>query len=245
MNFKKIISNFLLLSAAMTFTLQASAHEKEYSEGYYDYIFAAEKKSEEVDHVEIGDAYYRNFPAVLPHIQEYDNQIIYIFAQFTDRKGVYSDSGVLQIDLHTTDRKKFTAELDLGVSNFYTASEIVELSGISDYKKVEKVTVSFPDNCMNLYLSCAPMDNGWNMIDNLDYYVKGDGTMIKKSCKINGIRYKFTSEGVCLGKYTGWTKSANGKRYYKDGMLIVNKRLKTSDGKSYCADENGYVTEIN
>ncbi|MBQ8842421.1 MAG: hypothetical protein IJZ65_07320, partial [Ruminiclostridium sp.] len=71
-----------------------------------------------------------------------------------------------------------------------------------------------------------------------------DGTMITKSCKIGGVRYKFTSDGVCKGKYTGWTKSSKGRRYWKDGILITNRYLRTKSGVRYYADENGYVKVV-
>lgn len=82
---------------------------------------------------------------------------------------------------------------------------------------------------------------GWTEIDGKTYFFRPNGEMITKSCKIDGVRYKFTSDGVCQGKYTGWTKSANGRRYYKDGIVITEKWIKTNSGKRYYVKSDGYV----
>ncbi|MGN0617723.1 MAG: N-acetylmuramoyl-L-alanine amidase family protein [Ruminiclostridium sp.] len=82
---------------------------------------------------------------------------------------------------------------------------------------------------------------GWQTIDGNKYYFKKDGTAVTKSCIISGIRYKFTSDGVCQGEYTGWTTSSNGRRYYKNGVMITNKWITTKSGKRYYAGEDGYI----
>ncbi len=82
--------------------------------------------------------------------------------------------------------------------------------------------------------------NGVKM-DREKFYVKSNGTVISKSCRINGIRYKFSRDGVCHGKYTGWTKSAKGKRYYKNGIMLTNKWIKTKSGIRYYVGNDGYV----
>lgn len=59
---------------------------------------------------------------------------------------------------------------------------------------------------------------GWQDINGERYYFRKTGEAVTKSATIGGIRYKFSSDGVCQGKYTGWAKS-NGKRfYYLDGV---------------------------
>lgn len=89
-----------------------------------------------------------------------------------------------------------------------------------------------------------PCENGWNEIDGARYYVKKDGTLATSSLIIGGIRYQFGKDGVCGGKYTGFTKSDKGKRCWKDGKLIKNERFEAKNGRRYYADENGYLTEI-
>lgn len=142
------------------------------------------------------------------------------------------------------DGREYTALCDAYVRTSYTIKELIELSGIEN-----------PEDIVFVFVRCkqyngieitdykfTPYKKGWNEIDNKQYYIKSDGTMITKSCKIGGVRYKFTSDGVCEGKYTGWTKSSNGRRYWKDGILIRNRYLRTKSGTRYYADENGYVT---
>ncbi len=82
---------------------------------------------------------------------------------------------------------------------------------------------------------------GWNVLEGKNYYNKSNGVFATKSCVINGIRYKFSSDGVCQGKYTGWTKSKKGRRYYKNGVMIKNKWIKTKSGRKYYASEDGYM----
>lgn len=84
---------------------------------------------------------------------------------------------------------------------------------------------------------------GWSEFDGKSYYIKGNGAFVTKSCVIDGIRYKFSSNGVCQGKYTGWTKSANGRRYWKNGVLLTNRWIKTKSGKYYYAGSNGYMVK--
>lgn len=85
---------------------------------------------------------------------------------------------------------------------------------------------------------------GWNEFDGKSYYIKANGAFATKSCVINGIRYKFSSDGVCQGKYTGWTKSSSGRRYWKNGIVLKNKWLKTSAGKYYYAGSDGYIETV-
>ena len=83
---------------------------------------------------------------------------------------------------------------------------------------------------------------GWNTIDGNTYYITSDGTVINKSVIIDDVRYKFTKDGVCHGKYSGFTKSKNGLRYYNDGAVVKNRRIVFSDGRIYIADKDGYLT---
>lgn len=74
------------------------------------------------------------------------------------------------------------------------------------------------------------------------YYYSESGKAITKNTTIDGIRYKFNKNGECLGKYTGWTKNAYGRRYYKDGVMLKERWIKTKVGKRYYAGDDGYMT---
>lgn len=100
---------------------------------------------------------------------------------------------------------------------------------------------------------------GWIEIDGNEYYFKKDGSAVRKNTTINGIRYKFNSDGICEGKYSGWVKKSEKYYYYKNGEMKKNCWLKVKgkntyylmsdgskavgnieiSGKTYTFDENG------
>ena len=86
-----------------------------------------------------------------------------------------------------------------------------------------------------LYKSC------WLQSGENKYYIGKDGLPVTSSTTIGGIRYKFGENGVCQGKYTGWTRSPKGRRYWKDGILQKNTEITTESGKTYTIDKNGYA----
>lgn len=80
---------------------------------------------------------------------------------------------------------------------------------------------------------------GWQTVDGSTFYIKDDGNPAVEDMNIDGVRYCFAPDGVCTGRYTGWTKSSEGRRYYRDGVLAQNKWLKATNGNRYYATENG------
>lgn len=65
--------------------------------------------------------------------------------------------------------------------------------------------------------------SGWYKIGGKLYYFSESmdktGQMVTKNTVINGVRYKFASDGECKGKFTGKVRK-NGKTYtYKNGIL--------------------------
>lgn len=81
--------------------------------------------------------------------------------------------------------------------------------------------------------------SGWQTIGGNTFYIMEDGNPAVEDMNIYGVRYCFTPDGVCTGRYTGWTKSSEGRRYYRDGVLAQNKWLKATNGNRYYATENG------
>ncbi|GEM_PF-2922196 len=80
---------------------------------------------------------------------------------------------------------------------------------------------------------------GWKIIGTDRYYFKKDGYAATGRATIGGIRYTFDENGVCKGRYTGWTKSSKGYRYYYKGKMLVGRyRIK---GKTYDFDKNGHA----
>lgn len=75
-------------------------------------------------------------------------------------------------------------------------------------------------------------------------YAGADGRKVTGGKTIDGIRYVFDEYGYCQGKYTGFTKSSKGKRYWKNGTLVKNKWIRVNGERKYYAGANGYfVTE--
>ena len=80
---------------------------------------------------------------------------------------------------------------------------------------------------------------GWQTIDGNKYYFKKDGSAVKKNTTIGGKRYKFASDGKCLGTFSGWSKSKGNKYYYKKGVLQTG--WITVKGQKYYAAKNGVI----
>lgn len=80
---------------------------------------------------------------------------------------------------------------------------------------------------------------GWKTIDGKKYYFRQDGTAVTQNTIIDGIRYKFSSDGVCIGVFSGKTY-INGKiYYYKNGVL--QRGWFTVNKKRFYANEAGIV----
>lgn len=89
---------------------------------------------------------------------------------------------------------------------------------------------------INVYGSCK---SGWQEIDGEKYYIKKDGTLVTKNTTINGKRYKFSSDGKCLGTFTGFSKQNGIKYYFKKG--VVQTGWITSNNKKYYAAKSGEI----
>ncbi len=169
------------------------------------------------------DRWESNFKKYGLSIPSYNKKYTYVFSFFT------------------SDYKYYIYNVDLTKRNILTTEEILSGCKIPEDSKIVYGTLRFTDCPFLSSHSLEKCELGWNTINENRYYVKKNGTLAIKSTTINGIRYKFSSDGICRGKYTGWTKSENGSRYYKNGVLLKNKWLKTKSGKRYYADSNGYI----
>ena len=128
--------------------------------------------------------------------------------------------------------------------NCYTTAEVLKMSGIPDPDMIFMTWIYYNNGDCDADLESVdfyPCTNGWNTLDGEKYYVRPDGTLATRSMTIGGIRYKFGKNGVCGGKYTGWTRSPKGRRYWKDGILQKNTEITTESGKMYTLDKNGYA----
>ena len=141
-----------------------------------------------------------------------------------------------------TDRNVFTVKEHLLEGGIENETDRIVFAGMS---------AADPFICGYVFkgYTFLPCKNGWNEIDGNRYYIKSDGTVLTKSAVIDGIRYKFDESGICQGKYTGYTKSSKGKRYWKNGELVKNKWIRVKGVRKYYAGSDGYfvtgMREIN
>lgn len=66
-------------------------------------------------------------------------------------------------------------------------------------------------------------ESGWKTVRGHDYYFrKGDCSAVSgRLFTIKGVTYRFTENGVCMGKFTGKTKSADGGIVcYENGKVV-------------------------
>lgn len=80
---------------------------------------------------------------------------------------------------------------------------------------------------------------GWQTINGEKYYFRKNGEAAVKNCVIDGVRYKFSSEGVCLGKYSGWVKKGGSRYYYKNGIMKKNCWIKSKGKRTYFLQKDG------
>lgn len=59
---------------------------------------------------------------------------------------------------------------------------------------------------------------------------------------VDGIMYRYSDSGESKGAYTGFGRTNKGIRCYKNGLPYKSKHIKTSSGKRYLTDDNGYLT---
>ena len=79
----------------------------------------------------------------------------------------------------------------------------------------------------------APKYTGWEPCENGWLYLKDGVPVTSDSCRIDGVYYRFSIPGTCIGTVTGWS----GKKYYQDGLPHTGW-VEDNAGKQYCL--NGY-----
>lgn len=80
---------------------------------------------------------------------------------------------------------------------------------------------------------------GWKTIDGNKYYFRKNGEAVTKNTVIGKIRYKFGSDGVCKGKYSGWVRKSGKYYYYKNGEMKKNCWLHVNGKKTYYLTSDG------
>lgn len=99
-----------------------------------------------------------------------------------------------------------------------TASALIITAGLM-FSSVRSYAAELTETDGKIYLEdSGKYLTGWQTYDGNKYFFQKDGSAVTKSGTIGGIRYKFGSNGVCKGKYTGWTKSKDKRYYYIKGI---------------------------
>lgn len=122
----------------------------------------------------------------------------------------------------------------------YSFKEIIKDCGVEDPAEIGLARYERLSEYGIFTFEFTDYTPGWNEIEGNRYYIKSDGTVLTKSAIIGGIRCKFGKDGVCQGKYTGYTKSSKGKRCWKNGELIKNGWIRVKGERKYYAGSDGY-----
>ena len=179
--------------------------------------------------------------------------------------GVYADFAI-----YTDSEKWYSCAVDVVRNPLITVDKLLKSAEIPASDEVKAVVVLEQDNfdsswfdnndgyraffnCTNFIKGVRVVNTarkGWTEADKIHwndsdsairkFYVDKTNHIISNSCSIGGIRYKFGADGICGGKYTGWTKSSQGSRYWKNGVLCKNKWATTKDGSKYYLGRTGY-----
>lgn len=80
---------------------------------------------------------------------------------------------------------------------------------------------------------------GWHTINGKTYYFfSEDGSAATENIFMDGIRWQFSSDGVCMGKYTGFSGKGSSKYYFIKGV-VCKKGWLSVNGKIYFFDSDG------
>lgn len=83
------------------------------------------------------------------------------------------------------------------------------------------------------------LKNGWKTIKGKRYFFGDDGAAVTKSTVIDGIRCKFSSSGVYLGRFTGRVFIGGDEYYYKNGIMQTGYVIR--NGKTYFYGDDGIL----
>ena len=144
----------------------------------------------------------------------------------------YTDSGIMVVE--------FTDTLfAYNMRRYGKATPNVDFDGDERKAKIRRYFLVSDGSGILYSSSDGTFAKGWKTIAGSRYYFKKDGYAATGRATIGGIRYTFDENGVCKGRYTGWTKSSKGYRYYYKGKML--KGYYRIGGTSYYFNEKGYA----
>lgn len=80
---------------------------------------------------------------------------------------------------------------------------------------------------------------GWKTVNGKKYFFGMDGAALTKNTIVGNVRYKFSGDGVCTGRYTGWLIMNGHKYYYKNGRYVTG--VNQISGKTYTFSDSGVL----
>lgn len=93
-----------------------------------------------------------------------------------------------------------------------------------------------------IFLLSGEKKTGWINENGSFYYLNKNSKKATSSRTIDGIRYKFGSDGVYAGRYTGWTKNKSGiYKYWLDGERQTGW-VTVGENKYYLDEAKGRLT---
>ncbi len=260
---KKTLCLLLISSLFFCFSVTASARQttvfgteicKQYAELYYAGDQEALQKYADENMVLSGDGTGGNFSEeALQALRDQSDMLIvidyepFVLSQDSETADPKKDWAYCQFYFITADGNEYVSLYVLRESGTMIRSlkHIACYSGIEDSKDIVYASLLCAGNSIRVtdYQFCSA-ETGWNEVEGKYCYITSDGLTKIKSSTIKGVRYKFDENGVCQGKYTGFTKSDKGLRYWKNGKLVKNRLFKAYNGKYYSADGKGYLTAV-
>ncbi len=163
---------------------------------------------------------------------EEDPLVIYVSDDGSAAYGV-TDSGVTIINEVST-QNVTAVESDIEqLENIARDTENVIFCGEKKITVTKKNGKIYGIDPSGNYLS------GWCTIDGNKYYFKKNGQAVTTNAVIGNVYYKFGSDGICKGTYTGWKNRSGNYYYYKDGIMKKNCWLTVGGKRTYYLDSNG------
>ena len=145
---------------------------------------------------------------------------------------------------YTGEGKEYYFDFDITTRTVFSIRDVIKGSGVPAEQIAVAMLLGDAYNSPYEIIGVSVSDcvKGWNTLDDSKYYVKKNGTLSTGLCKVDGVMYRFGGDAVCRGKYTGFAKVSEGRKFYNKGKLLKSCRF-IYCGKTYKADKNGYVKQ--
>lgn len=105
-------------------------------------------------------------------------------------------------------------------------------------KKINRIIAAAMAVIMCFSASVSAAAYGWQESAGTGKYIQENGEAAKGVMYIDGVVYRFSADGTCLGRYTGIGRKNGVIRYYNDGMMFTGGWLRLPGG-TYYFDESG------